>query len=167
MRHPAAQLGIVAVAALLLSGCSATAGPSAGDSAAGGVSIAASPSMSAVAADGAESTPTVSAEVDAVLAPLPKDLELARTSGQGAAGHVMDIGHARHINIYGVCWPGDGTADAAPHITVSDDSGIDVAIVCDGVVTRSQQVGAMHGRVSVDAPRDTRWGLLAADPRGK
>lgn len=104
--------------------------------------------------------------MDAVLVAQPQDRELSRSTGQGAASNVLDIGEAQRVNIYGVCLPADGKRATAPRLTVTDGTGAEVDMVCDGVVARTQLVDAMRGNVSVKASADTLWSLLLAAPPG-
>lgn len=90
--------------------------------------------------------------------------ELSRASGQGRASNVLDVGSVSRVHLYGACQPGTGAPRYAPGLTVTDDSGKDFMIVCDGVVTRIQLVGAVRGSLAIKADPDTRWSLLLAVP---
>lgn len=120
-------------------------------------------SPSAAPADSA-SDDSRSEDLDALLVPLAGDSELSRASGKGQASNVLDVGSVSRVHLYGACQPGRGAPRSAPGVTVRDDSGKDLTIVCDGVVTRIQLVDAMRGSLAVKADPDTQWSLLLAVP---
>lgn len=138
--------------ALLASGCASEVGTT-------------DPATNAPAAPSAEAgIGSASAQaLDASLAPLAVDSELARAHGNGSAQRVLEVPDAARTNVYALCL---GAKESAEQDLTLIQSGEELlSATCDGVPERFQLIGARSGSFDVVSDQKTVWSIIVAEPR--